>query len=288
MASFQTKEGNRQVQKRTVGIFDQSKKSITLTLWDKMAEDISFKTLDIVAFKNVRVTDYSGKTLTASFTTRIIPNPDIPETKVLKDWYAQWDSHEPIQSITRDDFKLPPRKCLSAIRKENQDVNAKAEYIMAKGTIIDIRRSTDKPPWYMSCPEPKCKQKVTQSHKNDSWYCEKCNKSVSPMRKFVLSVLIVDHCEAVWSTMFDETAQKMLRTTADKMADVLQHDKEIFDSIFQRAFFQTYIFKLGIAYRINEKTGEPALQLCATNAEPVKYVDESKYMLTQISELMKQ
>ena len=56
----------QQRDKRTLLLTDESYKSISLTLWGEACHALDFQTGQIIAFKNCRVSDFLGKSLSSS------------------------------------------------------------------------------------------------------------------------------------------------------------------------------------------------------------------------------
>ena len=72
------KQGGRQLQKRELMILDETQNEVRLTLWGEKAMNNVFNWDDfpIVAFKNLKVSDYSGRSVGATSGTSVVMNPD--------------------------------------------------------------------------------------------------------------------------------------------------------------------------------------------------------------------
>ncbi len=91
-ASVTVKSGanaGKQIPKRNITLVDSSERTVELTLWDenihKVAEEQA-ASHSVVAIKNVRVSDYGGRSLSTSRDTHIELNPDLPEANTLRGW----------------------------------------------------------------------------------------------------------------------------------------------------------------------------------------------------------
>ena len=78
------KQGGRQLQKRELMIVDDSQCEVRLTLWGEKAMNNVFNWDDfpVVAFKNLKVSDYNGRSVGATSGTSVAMNPD-PEGKYI-------------------------------------------------------------------------------------------------------------------------------------------------------------------------------------------------------------
>ena len=82
--SLISKTTQRQMVKRDLTLVDQSNAAVKATLWGNQAENFDGASNPVVAFKGFRVSDYGGRTLSASGATSVSANPDIPEAHVLR------------------------------------------------------------------------------------------------------------------------------------------------------------------------------------------------------------
>ena len=90
---------------------------------------------------------------------------------------------------------------------------------------------------YISCPD--CKKKV-----DDSNYCNKCNKEVNPMRRYLTRATITDSTGSLWITLFDEDMKKVIKITADEMNEINEEDPSNCEMKFNEAMYLQYRFHL--------------------------------------------
>uniref|UniRef100_A0A8C6KGF3 Replication protein A subunit n=1 Tax=Nothobranchius furzeri TaxID=105023 RepID=A0A8C6KGF3_NOTFU len=79
-----TTKNNREVSKRTLSLMDMSGKLVTVTLWGEEAEKFDGSGQPIVAIKAAKLSDFGGRSLSASFSSTLMVNPDIPEAYKLR------------------------------------------------------------------------------------------------------------------------------------------------------------------------------------------------------------
>lgn len=156
-----TKQGGRTLLKRDLTLIDESGSEIKLTLWgDKASTPYDWSSSPIAAFKNVRVGDYGGKSLSSAASTTVTLNPLIPEGEALHKWKVSFGGAVPSgtslsggssQGGGLDSFDR--RKLIASIRDEGLGLNPeKPDYITIKGTIVYIKHDTE--PFYSACPTP--------------------------------------------------------------------------------------------------------------------------------------
>ena len=70
----------------------QSGKSVDVTLWGETADTMNEERLPagvVVVIKAAKVSEYQGRSLSASFGSQILVNPDRPEARELIAWATQ-------------------------------------------------------------------------------------------------------------------------------------------------------------------------------------------------------
>jgi replication factor A1 len=199
------KQGGKTLHKRDLTVIDDSSVEIKLTLWDTKAQQYGndyWANNPIVAFKNLRVGDYGGRSLSAMNSTTITINPNTPEGHALHTWKMRFPNGViPSGSSLSaggaggggaggqgfDSFDR--RKSIAAIKDEGLGMSEKPDYITVKGAAVYIKHDND--PFYAACPTPGCNKKVVESM-NGEYSCEKCNKhfqSVSERHDRLLSYI---------------------------------------------------------------------------------------------------
>lgn len=174
-----------EVSKRVVTLCDHSLTSIELTFWGDAAERYNEDYLannPVVAVKNCRVSDFGGKSLSASFDSSVFVNPDRSEAHKLAQW---WKTEGQTQQSAPMTTKAgagnmqgaTERKLLCAIKDEGLGFQEKADYFVTKGTITVIKHDFEKPPYYLACPAPNCSKKVTPGAQGD-YVCEKVSRTM--------------------------------------------------------------------------------------------------------------
>jgi replication factor A1 len=176
-----SKLGGKTLVKRDLNLLDDTNCEIKLTLWgDKAQAPYDWHTSPIVAFRNLKLGDYGGRSLSSLNTTSIQINPAISEGVQLYEWMSKFSGQLPAATSLSSGGGgagggvegLEKRKLISCIRDEGLGANElKPDFVTIKGTIIYMKHDND--PWYTACPTPGCNKKVTQGM--NSWTCDKCS-----------------------------------------------------------------------------------------------------------------
>lgn len=288
------KQGGKQLQKRELMILDETQNEVRLTLWGEKAMNNVFNWDDfpIVAFKNLKVSDYSGRSLGATSGTSVVMNPD-PEGRALHEWkmsYLNNGQSLPSSSISGESKgtsiggmdTLLQRKYVASIKDQGLGLGEKPDYYTLKGTVCYIRREPD--PWYTACTGPDCNKKVTETM-TMKYHCEKCNQEYDECRRrYMLNICLQDQSGQSYFTAFDDMAIKIMGgKTADEMHNIkVSGDQATYDQIFNDCqSFKTFLFK---ARSKNETYNDEArVKSQILQVAPVDYVDECKQMLNAIN-----
>lgn len=88
LTTITIKTSNRDVQKRELGIVDDSGCLVRLTLWGQEAVSFDGSNHPAIVVRSARVSDFSGRSLSATTQSCVMVAPStIPEANKLKGWY---------------------------------------------------------------------------------------------------------------------------------------------------------------------------------------------------------
>lgn len=205
--------------RRNVVLVDQSKFSINLGLWNKMAVDFNYPENSVIGVKGARVQEFGGsRTLSLTQSGTISLNPDIPEAFQLKGWYDNHGSKETYQSLNTD----KPSSSITSDRStllelQNLNVDDKPSYHNLKATVNFIKNENFS---YPACQTEGCNKKVLEQP-DGTWRCEKCDVNhAEPKHRYILSCSIVDHTSQAWVTLFDDSARTLVGMSADELLNL--------------------------------------------------------------------
>ncbi|XP_068615800.1 replication protein A 70 kDa DNA-binding subunit-like, partial [Brachionichthys hirsutus] len=239
-----TTKNNREVSKRTLNLIDMSGKLVTVTLWGEDAEQFDGAGQPIVAIKAAKLSDFGGRSLSASFSSTLMINPDIPEAHQLRAWFDR-DGHA-MEGQLLTDIKSTSGggntnwKTLSDVKNEHLGHGEKADYYTCMATIVYLRKENC---LYQACPSQECNKKVVDQQ-NGMFRCEKCDKEFPSFKyRLILSANVADYGDNQWVTCFQESAEAILGQNAAYMGQLKDSNEAAFDEVFQQANFKTYVFR---------------------------------------------
>lgn len=103
-----------QKDKRNVVITDESELTVTVTLWEGLAQKEDYQEGQVLALKTVRVSDYNGRTINAGESnSQVFIDTDHPRTHKLKKWWKEIKGNmqnfnsltsEPVQQQSASNF----------------------------------------------------------------------------------------------------------------------------------------------------------------------------------------
>lgn len=282
-----TSKAGKELTKRTMTIVDESLLSVEVTLWNERAHEYNEETCagnPVIAFKSLRVSEFGGRSLSASWNSQIKINPNLPKAKKLKEWYKEKGISSNFESISQDrsggtQYPRTPVKEANELGKSTETPDSFTNY----ARIIYVRvPSEDRNPWYPACQAFDCKRKVIQDA--GEWRCEKCSKSFpAPLYRWIISFVIADDTESMWVTGFNDIAEKILKVKAVDAKKMLDNgEKKAFEAIFKNCLFVSAIFAIKAITQITPM-GEPRVKRTAVGMRPIDYLSESRLLLEKIS-----
>ncbi|XP_070685180.1 replication protein A 70 kDa DNA-binding subunit [Pempheris klunzingeri] len=282
-----TTKTNKEVSKRTFGLMDMSGKVVTVTLWGEEAEKFDGSGQPIVAIKGAKLSDFGGRSLSASFSSTLMVNPDIPEAYKLRGWYDEEGHAMDGQSLT--EVKGGSRggntgwKTLSDVKTEHLGHGDKADYFTCKATIVYLRKENC---LYQACPSQECNKKVIDQQ-NGMYRCEKCDKEFPNFQyRLILSANIADYGDNQWVTCFQDSAETILGQNAAYLGQLKDSNEAAFDEVFQQANFNTFVFRSRV--KLETYNDESRIKVTLMDARPVDHKDYSKTLIMNIRRLAAQ
>jgi len=300
--SFRKFPFSLQMVKSEVTICDDSNCEIRVTLWGdqaRKAED-KFQGNPVVAFKKLSVSDFGGKTLSASFSSSIVVSPKIKEAQELASWYEHGGNNQTMKGLSsmggggggsRDTFES--RKYVSSIKDDQLGYNEKPDWINFKTTINFIKTDKEGGPWYPACinKNDPCKQRCKVTETGDgNWMCDRCGQTSNECkRRYILSLTAMDNTSMSWFSMFDECATQLLgeQNSADELYKMIeQGDQDRFEAVFSDVLFSEWIMTAMVK---NEQVNDEQRLKCTVNRmTKVDYQEESKNLLSAIQNIAAQ
>ncbi|XP_077422624.1 replication protein A 70 kDa DNA-binding subunit isoform X2 [Vanacampus margaritifer] len=282
-----TTKTNREVSKRTLSLMDASGKMVTLTLWGEDAEQFDGTSQPIVAIKSAKVSDFGGRSLSASFSSTMMINPDVPEAHKLRGWYDKEGHSVEGQSLTESKGGggggmggNANWKTLSDVKTEHLGHGEKADYFTCIGTIVYLRKENC---LYQACPSQDCNKKVVDQQ-NGMFRCEKCDKEFPNFKyRLILSANVSDYGDNQWVTCFQESAEAILGQNAAYLGQLKDSNEAAFDEIFQQANFNTFVFRNRV--KLETYNDESRIKATVMDVKPVDHKEYSKRLILNIRKM---
>jgi len=278
------KKTNTEVEKRDVQIADESGKIVQLTLWDSRVSLVSEDDAahgSIFAAKNVRVSDFGGRSLSMAASSHAELNIDHHRAAELRLWWQTEGGTAALSSMSGagGSGRNDPLRTIAAIKEEDLGGKEKADYIKVRARIFHIPH--EKNLYYQACPEKNCNKKVTESS-DTNFYCEKCARSFPKCdHRYIMGMMLTDTTGTTWASAFNEIGEKMLGRTANELAEM----KKIGDEtgvleVIHKALFKNYTLKLRCKMETYQETNK--VKVSIIDASEVNYAQECRALLDYI------
>jgi len=277
-------KGPENLRKRVVTIADQSEAQVELTLWQESAESFRSVPGDVIVCKNVRISDWSGISVSMSQQGSIIEHPDIDQAKALRHWVAARGSLTGIPSLTVKGLGAgtgysDERRPFSTIRDLSLGMrdDGKPDYLTVRATLTHIKPENM---WYPACPT--CSKKVIPVSDHGGLYrCDKCEKNTEASFRYILSLTAMDHTGSSWLTAFQEVAEAILGCTAQEAAAAQEANPNSNTELCRRVCFRPFVMRL----RVREEfvQDEKRMKCTVLSAKAVNWQTESEVLLQEIN-----
>lgn len=284
-----TKAG-KELKKRNLGLVDETA-NISCTLWGDQA--VSFPDdgqPHIISIKDARLSDFNHRSLSVGFQSEMEVDPDIPRCHALRGWYQDGGAQAELKTMSsmntgpsRDPYS-GERKPLSAIQDENlgTSLDGKADYLTAKA-IVHIRR--DKEICYQACPAQTklgrdCQKKLLKD--NGKFRCESCDETFGEFKwRMMMSVMITDHTDSLWVTLFQDSIEVMLQHDAQYMGDLQESENtEALNGILDEMIMKEFIVTIRVKSEMYQ--GTPSVRATVARMVPVDHAKEAERLLKEI------
>lgn len=206
----------------------------------------------MVAIKGLRISDYNGVSLQTLSRSVVAVEPDLPEARELKSWFANGGSSAP---TTEAGAGLASgaggkggegggngRRTLTDMQPADLAApDAKPEWGTTLCTVLFVRSEN---PYYTACPTPKCNKKVTEDG-GGQWRCEACSTSFPAcQRRYMLSLKATDATGSCWISTFNDQAAQILGMSADDLHVLREQADGSFEKAIQKALWTPFVMKL--------------------------------------------
>lgn len=258
LSSIVQKSTGKELTKRAVKVADTSA-AIELTLWDESAKNWNIPAGSVVAFRQCRTGSFDGVTLGTTQQTTFDLNPNIPDTKKLSDWFVATGgsdvsslSNQGTRGADKGDFEnFKGRRFFEDIQTEHLGRGLKPDYIDVRCTPVYLKTDNQ---WYDACPT--CNKKVVVMGPNGNQFkCEKCDRVVEPLQRYLVSLQASDNVQQIWLTMFNDSAEEFLGITAVELKKRMEADPTYITKLAQSRLHRPLLLRIRVK---EERSGADA------------------------------
>lgn len=291
VAEFTSKKGN-DLKKREFFLVDQSSSNISCTLWGESADKFQPDNEDkVICLKAAKVSDFSGKTLTVNSYSI---EPEIPDVKEMKNWWAQNKQSLTIKSLTqaRSFGGAGPTITLDEANLLGQNPEV-PDYFSANVTFTQLFVKADRNPWYNSCPsspdpvsQRACLKKVIEGTEGEgTWYCVSCSKNFNNyLPRYIMKAKIADHTGSLYIGLFDRDCNAILSKTAAEAEQLKETDLVAYNNIFTEPVCKRY--KARIRAKQETYNDEIRTRFDVVGVEEVDSKADMNRMYKEVQELL--
>ncbi|KAJ7074076.1 hypothetical protein C8F01DRAFT_1099155 [Mycena amicta] len=283
VATITSKATNREIVKRELTLVDSSKFQVRMTLWGKQAEQFNASN-SVIAFKNVKVGDFGGRSLSFFSSSGMAIDPDIPEAHSLRGWFDNAGKTEEFQAYQSTfagggggpGFQREKIQAISTIKAtEVGDTNN--VFFSTRATLLFIKHENM---WYPSCQTENCNKKVTES--GGMWSCEACSKSFpNPDYRYIMSMACADHSDQAWLQGFNDVGEMVFGKKATELVNMKEEDGDnTFNAFIQEKTCETYNFLCRA--KKDDYNGQSRIRYGISRIIPIDFKEEMKYMRDQL------
>ncbi|KAI9207538.1 uncharacterized protein BJ171DRAFT_439195 [Polychytrium aggregatum] len=289
VATITSKNSNKDITKRDITLVDDSGYSVRCTLWGQQAEAFSANHGSVVLIKAAKVSDWGGRTLSASFNSTIMVDPNISETSALQSWYAlegqgfsfkSYDHTAGASSSGSDIISGRLQTCeeIKAAEASISQGDTQGVIFAIQATITFIK--TDGNVGYPACTKPRCNKKLTTE--GGDWRCSACNEIYSePTYRYILPLTVADYTGNMWVQAFNEVAVRIVDRSANELQQATVEERP---NLIRSSMFKT--FNMKIRAKSDVYQGETKIRYAIQSAVPLDYANESKRLLGVIRTLL--
>jgi len=276
--------------KRLVTLTDRSEKSIGLTLWGDLAQNLitTAEGNPILLCKGVRRGDFQGVSLDSLRSSFFERNPALDEAFALKGWYdaiGKSVTIESVNSMAGGGIGLNDTERLTI--KEGIELKEKDQVSDPKGMVFTIRAvlmmiKKDRDLWYPADPDTSKKLVPSSTGK---WRNEMTSKEYDdPNYRYVLNVNAQDHTGTIWLSFFDEAAQTIIGKSATEMSDLQEFRENEYERLLEAPLLKPYVLRV----RAKQDTwqDEVRVKYQVLKASPVDFGPESRIVMEDIREYL--
>ncbi|KAL4281325.1 hypothetical protein GQ457_03G017910 [Hibiscus cannabinus] len=297
VSNIKRKIDNENIPKRDMIVADETKKTVVVSLWNELANNVGQELFDladkfpVVAIKSLKVSDFQGVSLSTLGKSKVMINPDIPEAKKLRCWY---DSEGIGSSMANIGMGLSPssrtgarsmytdRVSLSHITGNPSLGDEKPAFFSIKAFVSLIR--PEQAMWYCACKT--CNKKVTEAPGSGYW-CEGCQRNDEECNlRYIMVSKISDTRGEAWVSAFNEEAEKIIGCSAEELSKLKSEQGDIdgYQQKLKEATWVPHLFRVSVTQ--NEYNNEKRQRITVRAVAPINFAKETKFLIEDIKKMI--
>jgi replication factor A1 len=305
--SFQiiAKSTGKPFDRRNITIVDDTGFAIDVGLWNQTAINFNTPEGSIIAFKNCKVQDFNGRSLSLSHAGTMLANPETPESYQLKGWYDNQGVNESFKSLKVDSSSssssniFANRKLIAEAQEENLGKAEKPEFFNIKATITFVKSDNF---CYPACNNTidnnssqarqqasTCNRKVIEQS-DGTWRCERCDINYQePTWRYIFNCSVMDSSGQIWITLFDSEAKKLFNMDAGELLKLKQASEEDpNDKKFTQAIENINYKEFGFRVKARQDTYNDTLRVRyqAVGLDILDYNAECEHLCKELDEAL--
>lgn len=240
----------RELVRRTVKVAD-STAGIDVTLWNENAKEWPHQPGTVLAMRQLKVGSFDGVTLSTTMQSSFDVNPNIPDVKKLREWFESTGGRDVSSLSMQGNNALGLAssgetyrgyKYIDDITTEGLGKGPKPDYIDLRCVPVYLKQDTQ---WYDACPQ--CNKKVMlEGAMGDRFRCEKCDQSIVPTQRYLVSIQVTDNVSQVWLTLFNESGAEFFGMTAPELKRRQEEDPMFVTKVAQMRMNRPVLMRLRV------------------------------------------
>ena len=210
--TFNRKSDGKPLTKRDAYLVDDSKKVVTLTLWNEAVSKIDRTDHPVILISKARISQFNGGlSIATSMGSSVEIDPDIDRAKELRRWWSSEGEKADFESLrgsgesTGYAQEYVDFETMSKRGEHVSGVTDKPLYLWNRATITMFNKENS---MYKACPNENCMKKV-QDQGDGNYSCEKCATSGPNYKwRLILKMAVADATKQLWCTAFNEVRMK--------------------------------------------------------------------------------
>jgi replication factor A1 len=280
------KKGTAVTQRRRIQVCDESEHRGELTFWGGEAVAFPEGAGCVLSVKDARVSSFNGRSLSASASSTVSIDPEIPEAAALREWAQSGIDFASLPNISAGSNFTTPYAYLAQINEQQLGTHEKPDYITAYVMCADV--PVGHRMYYQACPNPACKFKGFSNRipGDNSFVCDRCHQTIArPKLRYNFSVKLADFSGSVQAGVLGDDALGAQFTGVGVDEWVCEtndgQDEHIASSAVRKHYFQPLQVKCRVKTDVYNEISRVKVSLI--NATKVAFAEGARFYAAEIA-----